>query len=410
MRIKVSQSLLDFEKLYSKKADLFVVGGFVRNSLLAINNSDVDLCGKLTISQLEKLCKNSKFSVETVSAELGTCKIKCDCDCWEYSTFRSEVYKDDGSHTPIKIKFIQDISQDAKRRDFTINSIYYNISKEAIFDPYNGVADLKAKKVRCIESPHFVFENDGLRILRMARISAELGFKVEKQTFSVAKKMSYKVVDITGTRKLDELLKILNSDSVYGVKSAHKKGLSLLSKLGLWQNIFSGAGKIRFDLCFKVEKDDRFIALLIDLLSSVKPQNISKYLSFILSQTGLSKHEISKIDSIVCGYFDALERKKNKEYFFKYFSCFEEISKFLLRKNCSIFKRYNFFYRYIINHKVPIQTKDLKINGNDLKNFENIPKKNYSQVLENLLNKVFDGKLKNEKQALLMEVENACNN
>ena len=76
--------------------------------------------------------------------------------------------------------------EDAKRRDFTVNALYYDISKDEILDFYTGVADIHSKLLRTVETPEEVLSKDGVRILRLFRFQSELGFKIEKNTLETA--------------------------------------------------------------------------------------------------------------------------------------------------------------------------------------------------------------------------------
>lgn len=107
----------------------------------------------------------------------------------------------------------------------------------------------------------------------------------------------------------------------------------------------------------------------IDLINSLNPDCIAYYLATQFSQDGLmlSKSRSKNVIDVVCGYFDALNKMSNKEFFFRYYNSFEDISRILVKKNKFLFLKYNFFYKYINKFKIPIQIKDLKINGNDLK-------------------------------------------
>lgn len=411
MRLKVSDNLIKFAKLVQKKADMFIVGGFVRNSILGLKNNDIDLASKLTPIELEKLCKGSGFTIKDKSKKLGTVLVCCDNEIWEHTTFKKEANPIGGEHSSSKIKFITELQEDAKRRDFTINAIYYNILKEEIIDIYSGMYDLKKKRIRTLESPDFVFENDGLRILRMIRIASELNFSISRETLMTAKKMVYRLNDISGQRKYDELMLILNSSERYksSSKNAYLRGLKLLNYLGIWPNIFNSVSHIRYRMVKKVNTNQRFEGLLIDLINSLNPDCISYYLASQFSQDGLmlSKMKSKKIIDVVCGYFDALNKMNNKEFFFRYYNNFDEISKILIKKNKFVFFKYNFFYKYINKFKIPIQIKDLKINAKDLKeNFPKLAQKKYSVVFSELLNKVFEGKIKNEREELLAEVKN----
>lgn len=410
MKVKVSEELLNFAKLIGKKADLYIVGGYVRNYLLGVADSDVDLASKLTIEDLETILNNSNYKLKEKNKTLGTAQIVVGQEVWDYATFRKEKYANDGSHTPEKVTFITDVRQDAKRRDFTVNAIYYNILKDEIIDIYSGLYDLKKKRIRTIETPDYVFENDGLRILRMIRQASELNFKIHRETYIKAKQMAYRLKDISGTRKAYELDRILNSSSKFSISksSSYKRGLALFNLMGIWQSIFGGVTKINYNLVYKVKQENRFIALLIDMVNTLGPDCISYYLEYALGKDGLmlAKAQQKEIISIVSGYFDATNKLNNKMFFFLYYPYFEKIGELLQKKSKLKYKKYNFYYKYINKFKIPTGIKDLKIGGADLKeHFPNMPEKEYSNILMELFNLVFDGKLKNEKETLLEEVK-----
>lgn len=414
MKIKVSENLTRFAKLVSKKAPMYVVGGYVRNALLGIGNTDIDLSSKLTPDDLEKLTQDSPYKIVVKDKKLGSVNIICGDEVWEHTTFRREKYAKGGQHSPEEVQFINDINEDAKRRDFTVNAMYYNILKDEIVDIYSGKLDLDKKVIRCIETPEFVFENDGLRILRMVRLASELNFRISRDTFLMAKQMAYRVNDITGTRKEKELSLILMSSEKYKIsnKKSHIRGLHLINKLNLWHAIFLGANKIRYDMVKRVAANERFLGLIIDLINSLNPDCVAYYLEESLGNSGLmlSKTKTDEIIEMVSAYFDALNGISNKKYFFTYFDTFPLVSGFLQKKAKFKFMKYNFFYNYIIKYKIPIQIKDLKITGKDLKeNFPSISSKKYQTILTDLLDKVFEAKLVNEKEQLLKEVEKDVN-
>ena len=110
--------------------------------------------------------------------------------------------------------------------------------------------------------------------------------------------------------------------------------------------------------------------------------------------------------NILSGYYDALNGLDNKSYFFKYFENFPTILKLLNEKSKLLASKYEFFYRYIINHKVIVQIKDLKINGDDIKReAPNVDQKRYKAILYSLLSDVFDGKIQNDKKELLKALQ-----
>ena len=177
-------------------ANLYVVGGYVRNSIMGIELDDIDLAGPLTLDELAACLEKTPFSVKPKSKTLGTAIISDGENDFEYSCFRREVYGQNGEHTPEKVEFIDSIVEDAKRRDFTINALYYDIKKDELIDFYDGIGDIKKKILRTVETPEFVLSKDGARVLRLFRFMCELNFKVDKESLSAALKYAENVRDI----------------------------------------------------------------------------------------------------------------------------------------------------------------------------------------------------------------------
>lgn len=210
---------------------LYLVGGYVRNALGGLPPSDVDVAGRILP---ESLVLPHGFFLATTYKRMGTALVKCryipEAEV-EYTPFRREVYAPGGSHTPVDVSFDADIEEDAKRRDFTVNSIYYDVKNNEIIDFFDGLGDLRRRVLRAYD-PEKVFASDGLRLMRLVRIAAETGFGIERETEETAKRNAHLLADVTPNRKRDELLKILHADEAYGVDDAHYRGLSLLRDFG----------------------------------------------------------------------------------------------------------------------------------------------------------------------------------
>ncbi len=406
MFIKISENLKKLSKIFPE--NLYIVGGYVRNKILGIESGDVDLCSCVDIEEVAKRLKKTEFSVKVKNLKLGSILIYTGDESFEYTAFRKEVYAEGGSHSPIAVERTDKLEEDVKRRDFSINCIYYNINKDECVDLCHGIVDLTDRIVRTCINADDVFKNDGERILRMVRIAGELGFKIEKNTLVTAKKYIQNLKEISGTRKFAEIEKILYSDKRYGLGNL-KKALSLLNELGFWKILGIDIKQIKYKMVFKV--DDRVLGLLIDIVDSVKPDCLESFLENLLKEFGLSSAVGKKIFVYLAGYYDALNGMKNKIYFFKYFENWSGIFPLLTFKSKHVASKYQFFYQYIIKHNLVIRIADLKINENDIKeNFSKIDKRNYQRILQNLLAKVFDGKLENEKEILLKEIkENLIN-
>lgn len=411
MKDHITPNLLKLARLFKKKGELYIVGGYVRNALLGIYETDIDLASKLTNDEVKEVLFGTKYEVKETSKKLGTLVISLGEEKWEHTTFRKEEYAEGGEHVPLKVEFITDIREDAKRRDFTVNAIYYNILKDEFVDFYDGIRDVKRKLIRTVETPEYVFENDGLRILRMVRIASELGFSIQGETMVTAYEMRENLNEISGARKFSELNLILNSPKRYKVSKPNSFlfGLQVFNMLRLWKYYNSPVLKVRFNLVKKVKPEARFVALLIDIISSskYKKEDHAELVNQLLGRFGLCLPE-AKIEyyrHIVCGYYDALAKAENKEFFIEYFEDFAIISELLEKKSKKIYKKYDFFYNYLKNNKIPIRLKDLKINGLDIKaKYPKIKDKYYKVILTELLSKVFDGAIRNEKELLLEEV------
>lgn len=215
-------------------APLYLVGGAVRNELLGLPLSDLDICGALSPEQLTKDLQGL-FSVRDVNPRVGTVKISLGEESFEYTQFRHDSYPlSSGSHAPLEVTFVSSPEEDAFRRDFTVNAIYKRISDGAIFDPTGGLADIKKRVLRTTRSPEEVFSEDGLRLLRLVRLAAELGFDIEYATLAAAKKYAPLLADISVERKREELDRILVADVKYGVEGAVYRALELLREIGLY--------------------------------------------------------------------------------------------------------------------------------------------------------------------------------
>lgn len=408
--IVVPENLEKLAQKLKKKAELFIVGGYVRNSLLGIGGTDIDIASRLTPADLKELLKDTPYVVTDKNSRLGTVTIKIGDEIYEHTTFRTEVYDNTGRHTPIKVTFVDDLRQDAKRRDFTVNAIYFSITRKKIIDIYSGLYDLEKRRLRTIETPDFVFNSDGLRILRMVRIACELGFKIEKNTYKTSKKMAYRIKDITGTRKQQELFRILFCDKKYPIskKRAHIKALELLNNLNIFSSMYSTVPKIKLRLVKKVQ-NLRLEALLVDMINTIDPDCVEYYLEYMLGEKGFNFSEKNKqyLINIVCGYFDAINRLNNRDYFIKYYNNFDNIGKLIAKDNIFLFNKYNFFYKYINNYHIPISVKDLKVSAYDIKKY--LPKldsKYYGELLNSLLVRVFDGEVENDRDKLILEIKN----
>lgn len=233
MKINVPASLKELAALFP--VPLYAVGGFVRDSLLGFSPSDIDVTAALSPDEVKKTLASSRFTVKDGSKKLLTLIIGDGEMHYEYTAFRFDSYA--GGHRPAVVIPCSDINADASRRDFTVNAVYYDIKNEKIVDPLGGLDDLENKRLRSTRSPQAVFSEDGLRLMRLARFAAALGFTPDEDVLSAAKENRFLIDEISKERIRDELDKILTADTFYGVEHAQYRGLKILDDIGVLERI-----------------------------------------------------------------------------------------------------------------------------------------------------------------------------
>jgi len=155
---------------------------------------------------------------------------------YEFSSFRSDRYVR-GEHTPSEVYFTRDISLDARRRDFTCNAIYYDLKKGEIADPLDGTRAIEARRLTAVKEAESVFSEDGLRLMRLARFSAQLNFTPDEECVKAAKSNAALIEDIHPQRIYSELKGILLADGKLSYAQAPYRGLKILSEIGVLGHI-----------------------------------------------------------------------------------------------------------------------------------------------------------------------------
>ncbi len=238
----IPEGLKELSEIFSSRGfKLFLVGGYVRNSALGIFKGDLDVCSCALPGEAAFFLREKSVKVIEKAPELGTIEIHMMCkgkrQVFEHTTFRKDFYPEGGEHRPYRVEFTKNIREDAARRDFTVNALYLDTESGEISDPTGkGIEDIKEKTIRAAaEDPDITIRDDGLRIMRMARFAAELGFTADPHLIDSARKRAYLLKDISAERKRDELKKILMADTKYPMLSnadAPASGLELLKGIG----------------------------------------------------------------------------------------------------------------------------------------------------------------------------------
>ena len=235
MRIALPENIKAYARVFAAAgAPAYAVGGRVRNALLGLPPSDVDMASALTPEEVASLFTEAGAKIIEKAPELGTVEIHFEGIAVEHTTFRGESYSEGGEHRPQDVWFSGRLFDDAFRRDFTVNALYADLASGEIIDPTGGLADLDRRVLRTTsDNPDDILRSDALRVLRLARFSAELGFEIEEKTFLAAKRNAPKLADIAAERKRDELTKLLLADRKYHRPAgAVYEGLKLFDALG----------------------------------------------------------------------------------------------------------------------------------------------------------------------------------
>jgi len=204
-----------------------LAGGCVRDMLLRRPASDYDVATNAQPGDVIKLFRRTL----KVGAKFGVVIVLLEGKQVEVATFRTETGYADGRH-PSVVKFAG-AAEDASRRDFTINGMFYDPVKARVIDYVDGRSDLRKKLIRTIGKPKERFSEDYLRMLRAVRFSTQLSFAIDPATFSAIRSNARKITDISGERIAIELEAIL-------VNPDRSVGASMLAKSGLAKAIFPG--------------------------------------------------------------------------------------------------------------------------------------------------------------------------
>ncbi len=240
-----STALRVVKRLRAAGFQALFAGGCVRDMLLDVRSTDYDLATNATPKQVRKLFQH----VLLIGAKFGVAMVIDNGRKVEVTTFRSDLSYSDGRR-PDGVRFTTP-EEDARRRDFTINGMFYDPITKKILDTVGGRKDLARGVIRTIGKADRRFEEDYLRMIRAVRFAVRLGFEISPPTQAAIRRHAHRIVSISGERVFDELSKMLSLASA-------PQALALLDKLhlaaellpeltaggGLWQIAVSRAAAL----------------------------------------------------------------------------------------------------------------------------------------------------------------------
>ncbi|OGE79341.1 MAG: hypothetical protein A2751_05035 [Candidatus Doudnabacteria bacterium RIFCSPHIGHO2_01_FULL_46_14] len=194
------------KKLRKAGYETYIAGGAVRDALLKRKINDIDIATAATPVQVKML-----FAKTIPTGEKhGTMTVRLGRMGFEITTFRSESpYAD--SRRPRSVKFIASAEKDAKRRDFTLNALFYDPNTSEIIDFVDGITDLRRGRIRMVGNAEARLKEDALRLMRAVRLATVLNLEIERETRNAITKNAGRIKKISAERVKQELDKIILS-------------------------------------------------------------------------------------------------------------------------------------------------------------------------------------------------------
>ena len=345
-------------RIESNGFEAYIVGGYVRDSLLGIESTDVDICTNARVKDLLDIF----IDTNATSNEYGSVKINSNDYRIDITTYRRDV-KYNGNRRKVEIEYVDNLIDDVNRRDFTMNTLCMN--KEGfIVDLFDGRKDIEDHIIRCVGKEEDRLEEDPLRMLRAVRFACTLNFRIEEKLYKALKKKRKLIEKLSLERVKEELTKIL-------VGSNPIAGLKLLRELGFlkYMGISFDEDKIVpvSDICGMYSQLDFTKEYPF---SKEEKENIKKIKSIL--KYGIINNNIIFDDglyiSLVAGDILGYDREK-----------------IILMEKELVIRRY----------------KDLAVNSDDICRILEIkPNKKLNEVFEDLKTKVLNLELENTYEAL----------
>lgn len=200
--------------------EAYLVGGCVRDLVRGVPPKDYDVATSATPEVVQRLF----FKTVPVGIQFGVILVLVGDATYEVATFRTDIGSRDGRH-PERVVF-STAQEDARRRDFTINGLFWDPIAKQVLDVVEGQADLARRVIRAIGDPAQRFQEDKLRMLRAVRFSAGLGFAIEPATWAAIRAQAREITAVSHERIRDELVRMF-------IGANRGRGLDLLDASGL---------------------------------------------------------------------------------------------------------------------------------------------------------------------------------
>ncbi len=432
---KEARSILN--RLKKAGFEAYLVGGCVRDLIIKRETKDWDFTTDATPEQIMKLFPDGFYD-----NKFGTVGIPIEQAIYEITTFRSESGYSDHRH-PDKIVWGENLEEDLKRRDFTINAMAYDDTK--VIDLFGGKNDLENKIVRAVGIANTRFQEDALRMMRAIRIATELGFTISEDTLIAIRDNASLLKNISMERIRDELIKIMASNyPTDGIKILRNVGLLalILPELEKCFGVEQKSPKrhhihdvgthllLSLEYCKSNDPIVRLATLLHDIGKPPTKNLTNGVITFynheiigasivrnLASRLRLSKKDTIKLTKLVRYHQFTVDERQTDSALRRFIRNvgLENLEDILALRTgdrlgggaretswrLDLYKK-----RLIEVQKQPFTVADLKADGHDVMKIYNIGSGPLvGAVLDMLFNDVIEGKLKNEREALLKRIK-----
>lgn len=249
-------------RLHEAGYDAFLVGGGVRDLLLGLHPKDFDVVTNATPEEVRKLFSNSRI----IGRRFKLVHVRYGREIIEVATYRGydpehEHHLRSNTGMILRDNVYGSLEEDALRRDFTINALYYNIADFSVVDDVGGMTDIKNRNLRVIGDPDERYREDPLRMLRAIRLSSKLNLNIDPDSKKSIKKNAELLIQIPSARLFDEFLKIsMGGHAAKTFEKLEKENLFHILFPALWK-LYNGPGKnaIRKFIGLALESTDQRI-------------------------------------------------------------------------------------------------------------------------------------------------------
>lgn len=384
-------------------AQIYLVGGCVRDMIMGLEPHDYDFTTNLTPELMKPLAFNNGIEYIPTGEKYGTMTFRVNGNNYEITTFRSDGNYSDGRR-PDRVRFSTDLEEDLSRRDFTINAIAMD-SKGNYIDPFNGIKDIQNRLIKTIGDPIQRFREDALRVMRALRFAYRFKFKLDFMTecalignirnlknvsqeridSELLKTLEYKEFIDAPDYALEQVLTYILLYTLHTERPNHDKIKIAINPFHNVMN-YSGASVKLAHFVFKYNGRDA---------------------EYFYSKNKFSNALKKSIQNIVDNYYRLLDCS-DREYIIR--KCLSLTNKEDTLQAIDLFEdegqpqfladKYREIVNFVISNHQPISLKDLALNGNDLKEL-GIEGKEIGELLNKILELVLENPETNNKTDLL---------